>query len=382
VFNIENELSEIAATRGIFYSLEHIQEAMNLLGNPQDKLKVIHIAGTNGKGTTADFIAQLLETQGHSVGIYSSPHLISYTERFTINGISIGTKKLEKYFLIIKEKLAEIELTEFEILTCVAFLYFADEKVDCLVLETGLGGRLDATNVVNPILTVITTIANDHASFLGDNIIDIAKEKAGIIKQGVPLVMFEQETEVQLEIDKIALLNSAHLTIVQQKETNYLKNNQSLAIAAVNRLRLDIIAPEKLKSRVKSRLEIVRKNPLVLLDAAHNLEGIRSLIKYLLSKEIKIDNLLYAATDRPELEEILEILSQNCKTLFLCEFSHFRSVKLEKFKYLSQGIDADIQYCSAKEVQELIPNLLKRDESILITGSIYFLGETTPRLRS
>ncbi|OGI06123.1 MAG: hypothetical protein A2Y40_02550 [Candidatus Margulisbacteria bacterium GWF2_35_9] len=379
MLNLETELSEISTNRGIFYSLEHMEKALEILGNPHRGIKVIHVAGTNGKGTTTDFIAQLLEKKGFKVGVYTSPHLISYTERYSINGQVISIKELEKYFIIVKESLPEIELTEFEILTCIAFLYFSTEKVDYLVLETGLGGRLDATNVVLPLVSVITTISMDHATFLGDKITDIAREKAGIIKSEVPLIMFNQSLEVHKVIESVAKSKNAPVMCVETKSWNYLENNQKLAEKVVSFLfPKEKLGEVALNTRVKGRLQIVRKEPLIMLDAAHNYEGIQTLIQYVVKNKIKIYNLVYAATERNELPDIIKELAEICTRMYICEFTHIRAVKMSRYQEICKGINKDIVLVANSDKENLIQELIKKNESLLITGSIYFLGEILP----
>jgi len=190
--------------------LDRIKRICNLMGDPQNDLKVIHIAGTNGKGSTTTFISSILKSQGYRVGIYTSPYIERFTERIKINDEEIKEKEVAEYLeylipiidKVIKE--GHEKPTEFEIITAMAFKYFYDNKVDYVVLEVGLGGRLDATNVVNPILSVITTISYDHMNILGDTLGKIAYEKAGIIKQDIPLVLYPQEKEADEVIRKVA----------------------------------------------------------------------------------------------------------------------------------------------------------------------------------
>jgi dihydrofolate synthase/folylpolyglutamate synthase len=179
LFNLHN--------RGIKLGLENTQEFLDLLGNPQKKIKCIHVAGSNGKGSTSSFIASILTEAGYKTGLYTSPHFIRYNERIRINGQIIPDKYVIAFMEEYEKLIYDTNLTFFEVTTVLAFKYFADKEVDYAIIETGLGGRLDATNVINPLASVITSISLEHTNILGNTIEEIAKEKGGIIKPGVPL---------------------------------------------------------------------------------------------------------------------------------------------------------------------------------------------------
>ncbi|MDK2927514.1 MAG: dihydrofolate synthase / folylpolyglutamate synthase, partial [Bacillota bacterium] len=181
--------------------LERIERLLALLGHPEQGLKVIHVAGTNGKGSVCAFISAVLAAAGYRTGLYTSPHLVEYTERFQVNGREVAPDELAALLTRVRAAAEAVaaagggQATEFEVLTAAAFLYFARERVDYLVLEVGLGGRLDATNVVEPQVAVITHISYDHVAVLGRTLTEIAREKAGIIKPGRPVVLAPQEDE-------------------------------------------------------------------------------------------------------------------------------------------------------------------------------------------
>jgi len=181
---------------GIKLGLENIGKLLSYLGNPQNRWPAIHIAGTNGKGSTAAFAYSILKEAGYRVGLYTSPHLVDFSERIRVNDWLIPREVLVEYTQSLKSQIEKIKPTFFEATTAIAFRYFADQKVDVAVVETGLGGRLDATNLVNSILTLITPIGMDHQQYLGKDIIQIAREKAGIIKPGVPCFTNNRETNI------------------------------------------------------------------------------------------------------------------------------------------------------------------------------------------
>ncbi len=300
---------------GIQLGLERITRLLELLGNPHQDLKCIHVAGTNGKGSTTTFIGEILKNAGFKVGIYTSPHFVSFTERITINSIPIPEVEVAK---IISEKILPVikilpsHPTYFEIATALAFLYFAQEKVDFAVLEVGLGGRLDATNVVTPLVSVITSIGLEHQDVLGETIEKIAGEKAGIIKQGVPVVTSAHQPEVLKVIEKVAKLKDAKLYqvgrdikfVIKQFPANSNSNyqfsvkgilkeycglqtsllgyhqviNAAVAISAIEVLQKQYgfkittrdIKNGLLQARIRGRLELIKKAPYILLDGAHN----------------------------------------------------------------------------------------------------------------
>ena len=184
--------------RGIKMGLNHTSLLLKFLKNPQDNFKIIHVAGTNGKGSTAAIINSILISNSHKVGLYTSPHLINFNERIRINGVTITDEEIMSFMKHVEPAINEIKSTFFEVTTAMAFHHFNTNDVDIAIIETGLGGRLDSTNVVNPSLTVMTPISLDHRDILGDTIEKIAKEKAGIIKKGVPLVTVNQVNNVDL----------------------------------------------------------------------------------------------------------------------------------------------------------------------------------------
>jgi len=367
--NIEKQLCELAKTSGINYDLTHITKALALLGNPHLGLKYIHIAGTNGKGTTADFIAQTLEHHGSKVGIYTSPHLFSYTERFQINGTKISSSKLSSYISLIKDKTNAISLTEFEILTLVAFLYFKDEQVDFVVLETGLGGRLDATNIVIPILTVITTISYDHQAILGNTLREIAAEKLGIVKHEIPLVTFNQPDEIRAMFhNKTTELNSP-LFCVDPTSENYLINNKLLADKAITILGFEPVTIKN--TRQIGRMQKISKSPLILADAAHNIQGIEQLVKYIKLHNLET-NIIFSVSQKSDedIKEMADMLSAVAKTLYITEFDFYKAVPLTSLIDITKDIK-NLKVLPMNETSKLIKST---KNNLIITGSIYFLG--------
>lgn len=310
--------------------LDATRQLMALFGNPQDKLPTIHIAGTNGKGSTAMMIATILEEAGYKVGLFTSPALVDFNERIRINREPISDQQLMWAAKEVREKTAEIDIhfTEFELFSAMGWLVFAEEQCDIIILEVGLGGRLDATNIVQkPLLTVITKIALDHQQYLGDTIYEIAGEKAGIIKPEIPVIMYPQVDEAKKAIfEKAKAANSPVSEIDEARLEFELSNTRSqafgykgeqyelqvleahqimnacLAIESMQQLRKIAgwkVSDEAIKSGLAktvwpARFEWIHENPDIIIDGSHNVDGIIQLR----------DNMLRYFPDRPRIAVI------------------------------------------------------------------------------
>jgi dihydrofolate synthase/folylpolyglutamate synthase len=305
---------------GFNFGLGRIEELLRRLGNPHRELDIIHVGGTNGKGSTTAMLAAILQEAGYRVGTFTSPHLHSYTERFRINGINIPEDSLAAIISELRPHLDAMVAggfehpTEFEVATAVAFLYFSREKIDYLILEVGLGGAIDSTNVVAPLVSVITNVAMDHMDYLGHTIKEIARVKAGIIKPGVPVVTAAEGEGLEVIKDTSRKNNCRlirvgqdvtceHIFISPQKQRFTIRGrkgvyenltlhltgrhqqiNAATAVACIEVLMEQgvSISAAAVRSglantRWPARLEIVRKDPLVIIDGAHNFDGARAL---------------------------------------------------------------------------------------------------------
>ncbi|MDU7441631.1 MAG: folylpolyglutamate synthase/dihydrofolate synthase family protein, partial [Clostridium sp.] len=319
------EAMEYISNVGMFgsnYGLERTHRLLELLGSPQNKLKLIHIAGTNGKGSTTSMISKVLIGMGFKVGMYTSPYLEVFEERIQINGVNIPKDKLIDNLENVKYAVSKVieegyeHPTEFEIITALMFLYFYNEKIDYGVIEVGLGGRLDSTNVIIPKVSVITSISMDHINILGNTIEEIAKEKSGIIKEDVPVILYPQKKEAEDVILKAAHNNNSKVyyvktddgnlkgidydNITQNVQVNGLNGiynvdlpllgehqilNLCVAIKAVEVLcqvekiqyNKEIIEESLKDVKWIGRLETLNRKPLIVIDGAHNIDGIRVL---------------------------------------------------------------------------------------------------------
>ena len=407
---------------GSNYGLERTFRLLELLGSPHEKIKFIHVAGTNGKGSTTAMVTKILRGLGYKVGMYTSPYLEEFEERIQINGENInkGTlvNLLEEVKIAINKVIEEgyEHPTEFEIITALMFLYFYNEKVDYGVIEVGLGGRLDSTNVLTPKVSVITSISLDPMNILGDTLRDIAKEKAGIIKEGAPVILYPQEKEVEdvivtrakeknskvyfIKKEAGKLININYEDLYQNVEIESYKNKYTIKLPLLGEhqiLNLDVALntievlceQEKIKFDKKlveksledlkwiGRLEVLGKKPTIVIDGAHNIDGIKALRKNVEKyfKYNKIYLLLGILADKQVKQMIEEIAPIAEKIYALTPHSEraelSEDLKNEILKYNSNTIALE----SYEEAFLLVLKEAKEEDLILISGSLYMIGD-------
>lgn len=369
---------------GKFYinlGLERISAVLELLDNPQDKLKYFHVAGTNGKGSVCAILSSVLTESGKQVGLYTSPHIFNYTERFKINGKDMEKSEFAKYVFdicrIADEN--EIHLTEFEILTVIEFQYFSDKKVDVVVLETGLGGRFDATNVIkNNLCAIITHIDLDHTDRLGNTKDKIAFEKAGIIKMNCPVVSSEGYEAVKDRADE---MNSLFLLITPFEDTEFLalkglyqQSNLSLALAAIRLVYPEI--PQSLiieglqKVQHLGRFQIVESQNLII-DGAHNPNGALALRESLdFYYPDKKRRFVFGCLKTKDYQKMMEILFEKNDEIYFYHFDNKNSCTV-----------AELQSKCEFQSKEFKPSeaLLQKDDTMtIVCGSLYMLSEIIP----
>lgn len=282
---------------GMKFGLRNIRSLLKVVDNPHRKYPTVHIAGTNGKGSTSSMIAAILTAAGYKVGLYTSPHLVKFNERIRINGVMISDTEVVRYTKLLRPHIEKVKGTFFEATTAMAFRYFADQKVDVAVIETGLGGRLDSTNVVRPIVSVITSIGKEHTEQLGKTIASIAREKAGIIKFRTPVVLGNMSRTARAVMTRKAhdmrapVLHANRFSIpnsvsIQLKGKHQHKNAQC-AVAGCAVIAHHFVIDEKAihdglentspLTGLRARFEIAHGSPQVLLDVAHNPDGVKTL---------------------------------------------------------------------------------------------------------
>jgi len=345
------------------FNLDAIQEFLNKVGNPENNLKCIHVAGTNGKGSTCAFINQSLIEAGYNVGFFSSPHLVKFNERIRVNNEEISDEDLERLTkeLDLKQKETGVNLTFFEAATVLAYWYFNEKKVDYVVLEVGLGGRLDATNTCKPIITVITSIGYDHMHMLGDTLELITKEKAGIIKPGIKVVT---------AVESIDGIRPQKIDLEIGLKGDYQKDNAALAYTVLKELNIEekYILKGLKNTRWKGRYEFI--NPNILVDCAHNEQGVNALVDSVKKLNRNII-LIFGVCDNKDVKKMSEKFKELKPKVILTKSKVNRAVEPETLKqYFENAVTKD----NVKEALEYAKSIQSED-LILVSGSIYLIGE-------
>ena len=388
--NIEEALAVLQSRRNMVLGIDHFKALLETINNPQNKLKCIHIGGTNGKGSTTNYVRAILESAGYKVGTFTSPHLIAHNDRIRINNVPISDDKLLHY---INESFGlwdKHNLSMFEMDMLISIQYFIDEAVDYVVYEVGLGGRLDATNVITPIVSAITNVDYDHMNILGNTLEKIAFEKAGIIKEGVPLLTTEVKDAVRFVFEDICEKRKApYIQVKVPQYTGYYHfihegvevdlvdqgiyqvENASLAISIVKWLNLDIdnlkIKEAIEKTHWQGRFEKVA--PSIYIDGAHNIKGVQKLVQSLASLP-KPWIIVFSALGDKDHDEMVHILNENADTLIVSEFDFYRA---ESAEILAHDTGAMVIKDYKEAIQKGIA--LKENGSLIVTGSLYFISD-------
>lgn len=406
---------------GINYGLDRTKKILELLGNPQEKIRCIHIAGTNGKGSITAMTSKILEIAGYKVGMYTSPFIEEFEERIQINGQNIKKDELA----IIVSRIAEIvqkvvdmgyeHPTEFEIITCCMFVYFYEQNVDFAVIEVGLGGREDSTNVITPLASVITSISLDHMNILGDSIAKIASEKAGIIKDNVPVISYMQVDEAMKVIeDKCSQTNSKLIVadpsfvkegkiifnfgtqnlIIDTKNDHYDINLNLLGVhqklncnVVINLMECLIsqnfkISKQNILDGLKevhwpARLELMKKNPMVVLDGAHNIDGIRNLTESIKTyfKYDKLILILGILADK-QVDEMIDMIVPLADKIIAVSPNSDRAKEADELaKIIKKQNPSCIAIKDYTQAYKTALSHCKEDDLLLIAGSLYLIGD-------
>lgn len=405
---------------GMVFGLENISRLLQALGDPHLNLKVIHVGGTNGKGSVSAMMASVLQEEGYRVGLYTSPHLVSFTERIQINGAEIAWEEVVRLTDLLRRRVEEEKIpqrfTFFDFTTALAIYYFSQQGVDIAILEVGLGGRLDSTNIVNPLIAVITTVDRDHFQILGERIEDIAIEKAGIVKQGVPLVSGATQPEVIEILEELCRKLEAPMRLqgrdfggerIAPRTLNFhghtwrledirlgLAGSYQIANATVALGGLEALGERGYGVEEESiyrglaavrwpgRLEIVHNAPQILLDGAHNPAAARSL-REALQEEFDYRH-LYMVMGIMEDKEVSVIVAELAPlaSVFIATRPHNpRAMSPHRVAEIAQD------YCKAVTVMEevsegvkYLQKVAREDDLIVVTGSLFTVGEVRDRL--
>ncbi|MDP4144303.1 MAG: folylpolyglutamate synthase/dihydrofolate synthase family protein [Bacillota bacterium] len=419
---------------GSNYGLERTEKILEILDNPHKNIKCIHIAGTNGKGSTTAMLCSILKEAGYSVGMYTSPYLEEFEERIQINNNNIAKEDLSNIITEVSYAVDGVikqgydHPTEFEIITCAAFLYFYKMRVDFAVVEVGLGGRLDSTNVITPLMSIITSISYDHMQILGDTLEKIALEKAGIIKENVPVILYPQEKECELVIENIGKSKKSNLIKVLKECGIYVKMRevspinmyyddsdtgiyaQQITIETANRrynLNLALLGEHQIlncatvlnaveelihqgfvindkaiqkgliKVRWKGRLEVMNKKPLIVIDGAHNIDGIKKLkdsieLYFKYKKLVLIIGVLADKQVKKMVETIAPIADRIITVTPHSERAEIAEELLNIVKEYNNNCEAIVDY---EEAYLKAVKYSSAEDAILLCGSLYMIGD-------
>ena len=420
---------DFSLTRNLRYSaanfdLSRMQDLVDLLGNPERSYAVVHVAGTKGKGSTCALVASILSAQGYKVGFYSSPHMIDFKERIRVNDVQITSEEVVSLVESMRKKIEMVKgISTFEIITALAFQYFSEKQVNIAVIEVGMGGRLDATNVVHPILTAITSISLDHTMILGDTIAKIAKEKAGIIKERIPVVIAKQSKEAKEVISDLARKANSQIIDIKHdldwKQVAYSLEKQSFQIeekkleesshtptytmtllgdhqldnaltayAVVKNLPPQYHVSEAAisagfrKAHWTGRFEVISKSPMIIIDGAHNPYSFEKLSqtiqKYLPGEKVA---LIFGASEDKDVPQMIEIISPFVEKIIYTRSDHPRAMSREDF--LAILTPQQLQEFCFEELETLITEIKRNTDDIyLAAGSIFIAGAVKQMLQN
>lgn len=404
---------------GMKFGLENIQKLCVSLGNPHLDYPTIHVAGTNGKGSTSAMVASVLTASGYKTGLYTSPHLLRFNERIRIDGKPISDKELVTYTRLIRDEVEKTKATFFEATTAIAFKYFSDQKIDIAVIETGLGGRLDATNIITPLLSIITNIGLEHTEYLGSTTSEIAREKAGIIKPLIPCLTGVRDKNAISVIHSIARKNKSTITHIDDT-TKYDLVKNDLQAQYVNlrvgntvfknlkitmpgkfqedNIRLSVLAVKLLREKYSykvseksmrqgfayvkkfaglcGRFDVLSNNPLIIGDVAHNHQAFINLKTTLFKLGIDKVIVIFGLMKDKDLDSIVREIGDFARLVITCSPKTDRAIPSDviasKFKL------SNITCINGKTPQnslKIAKDNASSNEMIFITGSHYVLGE-------
>ena len=404
------------------FDLDRMRSLLKRLGNPQDQFKSVHIAGTKGKGSTCAMIASMLQACGYKVGLYTSPHLTDVRERIQINGEMIPQADFARIVKVAEPMVERMKPrpTYFDVLTAVSFKYFAEQQVDIAVIETGLGGRLDSTNVVKPEVTAITSISKDHMAQLGSTLAKIAEEKGGIFKAGVPAISVQQDPEADVVLKRVAEKNGTHLEVTGQTiefsyrfESSRMQGphnrvclttsnskfehlavpllgehqaiNCGLALSVIDRLKTrgfainDSKAMEGLaKTSVPGRMEMLSQQPRVVADGAHNAASLDAMLRAI-GQHIPYDSMviIFGCCADKDVPGMLERIAGGADKVIFTRVNNIRSADPSELaaRYVEQyGKMAQVAP-TLEEAMAIAQRAVTKEDLICITGSFYLVGD-------
>ncbi len=375
--------------------ISNIISICNHLDNPQNKFKSIHVGGTNGKGSTSHMLSSILQESGYKVGLYTSPHLVDFRERIRVNGEMISKESVEDFMNQYLNFFNINNFSFFEMTVGLAFNYFNNQNVDIAIIEVGMGGRLDSTNIINPILSIITNISFDHTKFLGNNITDIAYEKAGIIKPGIPVVIGETQEEIKDVFIENARENNSEISFADNFKTKkfdcdlkgeYQSKNIVTVQHAVTKLQTlgykinDLNIEKGLSHVVKNtslmgRWQIIQTNPLVVCDTGHNEAALKELVSQIISSNHSKYHFILGFSNDKDIEKISKIFPKDGRYYFV-KPNVVRGMDTNEVKKIfSLNNRVGEAFKSSKEALSEAYRYAKQNDFVFIGGSTFVVSE-------
>jgi len=389
-----SQLPMYQRTGSIAYKADigNIVQATEKLGNPHHDFKSIHIAGTNGKGSTSHFIASVLQEAGYKTGLYTSPHLKDFRERIRINNEMIKQQSVIQFITDNKDLFSQIGMSFFEMSVALAFHHFAKEKVDIAIIEVGLGGRLDSTNIIQPELSIITNIGLEHTELLGDSIEKIAKEKGGIIKPRTPILIGRKQHRTEAIFDEIAQDNHSKLYYAENCDIdsdlkgNYQKENKNTAYTAIKILRTQ--AWDILDKHIVNGFKNVQKNtsllgrwmtlgqsPSILCDTGHNVDGVKLIVEQIKKISYNELHIVFGVVNDKSIDGILKLLPKKAQYYF-CQAQIPRAMHVDLLFTKAQEHQLTGNcFKSVADAFEKARSVAKENDLIFIGGSTFVVAE-------
>ena len=364
------------------FKLNSINSFLKHLGNPQNSLKFIHVGGTNGKGTTCHLLSSVLQEHKYNVGLFTSPHILDFRERIKINSVKIDKKFLIDFIIQNKDYIINNKLSFFEISFALSLKFFQFKKVDFAVIEVGLGGRLDSTNIIKPIVSIITNIGYDHKKFLGDSLEKIAVEKSGIIKYKTPIVSGEDKQEIQNIFEEIAIKNFSPIYFCDSisdfksdLKGPFIKKNISLVIKVLNLIEPNLNHKKTAKgflnvkknTKFFGRWELVKKNPKVIYDVGHNVSALSESLFFLENNS----RVVFGTLEKKDQIDVLKSFPKDLKYYF-CPVESKRGMSVAKLCKNAETLN--LNFSSHPSVDDALSNAIKEsndNDTILVTGSTF-----------
>lgn len=364
-------------------------------GHPHRQFKTIHVAGTNGKGSCSHTLAAILQSAGYKVGLYTSPHLVDFRERIRINGQCISKEYVVDFVEQERSFFEPLHPSFFELTTAMAFKYFAEQAVDIAVIEVGLGGRLDCTNIITPVLSIITNISFDHTQFLGNTLAKIAGEKAGIIKKNVPVVIGETTPETLPVFQKKAAAKSAPLHLAEAFEVAhdydfelkglYQQKNKQTILCAVNCLKDVFTIPEEAIKKgmahvceltgLTGRWQTLRTRPLVICDTGHNVGGWQYLAEQIKAQTCKTLRIVFGMVDDKDINTVMQLLPKQAVYYFTQASSH-RAIPVHKVQEIAKAHQLEgTTFSNVKDAYQQALSDAHPDDFIFVGGSSYLVAD-------